>query len=198
MQLLTDDALAARSSTTIKRHFLSNDPFSPPGGSAMGNRLRISMLAALGWAVVSGIANAQTTTVTVNVNITSPNPVNPRGAGYNAAIVTIPATTGQSLDIRAAVAMLPAFATDTYIYLINPAGTVVAQNDDNGLGLGNPFGSQVVHTATMTGNYTLVVTTFGPGQSYMNVPVSYPGVAAPPPPPPPVPPPLPPSGIPNV
>jgi hypothetical protein len=158
----------------------------------MRTRLVATIVALVGWAFFAprpwaSFASAQTSLVTTTVDITSATGVNPRGAGYYNANVTVNLVAGNVYDMRIAVATTPAYAYDTYCYLLDPARAVVGEDDDNNLGLGNPYGSQIVYTATATGSYTLVCSTVSGGDSYSAVPVTVTVTftAAPPPPPPP-------------
>jgi hypothetical protein len=106
------------------------------------------------------------------VNITGPNTPNPRGTGFFCTNFTVNLVAGGTYDFRTAVATQPAYGIDTYILLLNPSGTVVSQDDDNSLNLGNPYGSQIVYQATTSGAYMLSVSTYSAGATYTGVPLT--------------------------
>jgi hypothetical protein len=74
----------------------------------------------------------------------------PRGSGYLAKKHTFDGGTGDEVIINAA------WSGDGYLYLENPSGVVVAENDD----LGDDFlASRITHTLTANGTWTIWTTT---------------------------------------
>jgi len=143
----------------------------------MKRRLGAAVLTLLaGWLVAlspwSGAAQAQTQTlVSTTVNITAYSAPNPRGTAYFNANVSLNFVAGTTYTIKTAPDA-PAYSIDTYIYLLDPSGSVVGSNDDNGQGWTNPYGSYLSFNATVSGPHTLVVSTYSSGVSYSAVPVT--------------------------
>jgi len=81
-----------------------------------------------------------------------------RGSAYYAARYTFSGTAGQAVYI-----LLTSSAFDTYLYLIDPAGRVVAEDDDGGGGLNSriPAGSGSL-VLPSTGTYSIEVTSYAP------------------------------------
>src|SRR5262245_31260575 len=145
----------------------------------MRKRLLAMVLAVVGWAFSAPlVAQAQQTLMNTTISITGKQTPNPRGTSYNNTNLPLNLVAGTTYDFRVAVATQPAYAIDPYIYLLSPSGTVVGEDDANGLGLGNPYGSFLQYTPTTSGNFTLVVTTFGSGSSYPDVPITITTIAA--------------------
>ncbi len=82
----------------------------------------------------------------------------PRGATYYYDAYQFTASAGQTATFE-----LVAGDFDTYLYLIDPNCTQVALNDDGGSGLL----SLISYSFTTSGTYTIVVTQFGAGTSYL-------------------------------
>jgi hypothetical protein len=165
-------------------------------------------LAVAGWALLgptpwASVAQAQTsvTLLDVTTSLTAYSAPNPRGTTYFNQNHTIVMTAGGSYTLRTKTgttigATLNNGYYDTYIYLLDPSGNVVAQDDDsNGYngGDGGTFSSKIsAYTPTVSGTYTLVVTTYSPGQAMQyEVIITGPPGATPPTP-------VPTTGIPNV
>jgi len=120
----------------------------------------------------ANVARAQSVTLLDTTGTTSQTVANnPRGSGYLAGTHTIQMTAGSSYTIRTKTGTTigqPASAPyDTYLYLLNPSGTSVASDDDsNGPaygGDGGTYSSKITYTPTVSGNYTIIVTTFSSG-----------------------------------
>jgi hypothetical protein len=172
----------------------------------MRRRYAAIALAVAGWALVgpTNVAQAQTSVTLLDVTTSATSNVapNPRGTTYFNQNHTIVMTAGGSYTLRTKTgttigATLNGGYFDSYIYLLNPSGQVVAQDDDsNGTagGDGGTFSSKISnYTPTVSGTYTLVVTTFSPGQAIQyEVIITGPPGTTPPTPVPPT------TGIPNV
>jgi hypothetical protein len=75
----------------------------------------------------------------------------PRGTGYLAKKHTFEGGTGDEIIINAD------WSGDGYLYLEDPSGAVVAENDDDG---DNVLSSRISHTLAATGTWTIWTTTF--------------------------------------
>jgi hypothetical protein len=82
----------------------------------------------------------------------------PRGAGYFAEKYTISATGGEPLSLRSDWA-----GVDGFLYLLDPAGNIVAQNDDN-LDTRDPQ-SLIEYVPGQSGTYSVWATTYAPNES---------------------------------
>lgn len=84
-----------------------------------------------------------------------------RGSGYYTDRYSFTATQGQTVVIQ-----LNSTAFDTYLYLKNSSGTIVASNDDSGGGTNSriPANSGVL-TITTAGTYTIEVTSYSMGST---------------------------------
>lgn len=142
-------------------------------------------------------ARATTTSITGTLSAPDPTFVDPRGSGYNASRTPVTLSAGQSyqIDVTGAPGTGGSFNdyvynVDTYIFLLDPSGAIVAQDDD----YGNGYASRINFTPTTSGTYTVMVSSFSPGDSFSyQVTVSTPNGTPPPPPTPGTG-----SGIPNV
>src|SRR6266545_3213822 len=144
-----------------------------------------AVLAAVGWMLLDPLGvQAQTSLVNTSISISSYNAPNPRGPTFFNTNIPLQLQAGNQYTIKTAVATQPAYGIDTYIFLLDPSGATLGQNDDNGLGLGNPYGSYLQYTPAAAGTYTLVVSTYSPGVSYSGVPVEVTYAAVQPPSPP--------------
>ena len=88
---------------------------------------------------------------------------NARGTGYYADRYSFDATAGKQI-----VLTLASGAYDTYLYLKNPSGSVIAQNDDGGGGTNSriPATSGVFTVpAGMSGTFTVEVSSYSAGAS---------------------------------
>jgi hypothetical protein len=127
----------------------------------------VAGLVLTGWAWLAagqwvGVAHAQQILLDVTDTMTAPHPLNPKGARFFAKAHTVNLTAGQSYVIR----MRPTtVGPDSYIYLLNSSGTVVGQDDD-GDAAAQIWASKLVYTATSTGSYTIIATTFVAGASF--------------------------------
>jgi hypothetical protein len=87
----------------------------------------------------------------VSSNLTSTDCDNsPRGTGYYAKKHTFDGGAGDEIVINAD------WSGDGYLYLENPSGVVVAQNDDNGV---DASSSRISHTLAVDGSWTIWTTT---------------------------------------
>lgn len=78
-----------------------------------------------------------------------------RGANYFAGRYSFAASAGQQIALA-----LNSPTLDTYLYLIGPSGTVIAQDDDSGPGLSSRIPASGFFTLPQTGIYTVEATTF--------------------------------------
>ncbi|MBI4467956.1 MAG: PPC domain-containing protein [Acidobacteria bacterium] len=78
-----------------------------------------------------------------------------RGAGYLVDRYQFTGSEGQSVRVDHA-----SFSLDAYLYLISPAGLIVAENDDGGGGTN----ARIEATVTSSGLWTVEVTSFEPGE----------------------------------
>ncbi len=79
-----------------------------------------------------------------------------RGSWYYADRYSFSASAGQQVAI-----LLTSSAFDTYLYLIGPSGTVIAQNDDGGGGTNSRIpASSGYYTLPSTGTYIIEVTSY--------------------------------------
>ncbi|MEW6207722.1 MAG: HYR domain-containing protein [Acidobacteriota bacterium] len=80
-----------------------------------------------------------------------------RGSRYIADRYSFTTTAGQEISI-----LLQTFDFDTYLYLIGPDGTVIAENDDGGGGTDSRIpGGAGLYQLPASGTYTIEVTSFG-------------------------------------
>jgi hypothetical protein len=96
---------------------------------------------------------------TVNGSLTTSDGRSPiKGSSYYCDRYTFSGTAGQQVAI-----LLTSSAFDTYLYLIGPSGSVVAQDDDGGGGWNSriPPGSGY-YTLPSSGTYTIEVTSYSP------------------------------------
>ncbi|MDQ8023334.1 MAG: kelch repeat-containing protein [Moraxellaceae bacterium] len=96
-------------------------------------------------------------------NLVAGCPAGSRGTSYNTYRYTFNAAPGNLVSIQ-----LSSSAFDTYVYLKNPAGTVIAANDDGGGGTNSriPAGSGVLTLpAGSAGIYTIEVTSYYSGST---------------------------------
>jgi len=132
----------------------------------MRKRYLTVAVALAGWVLFTpGAAQAQTTLLDTTTTVTQANSQNPKGSAYYANAHQIAMTAGGAYDIQTWTGTTigePATAPyDTYIYLLNPSGTVVAQDDDSGeANGGGHYSSRIQYTAQASGTYTVIVTTF--------------------------------------
>ncbi|WP_440988587.1 PPC domain-containing protein [Haloarchaeobius baliensis] len=101
---------------------------------------------------IDSIAVGETRTSTLD----STDPRSNRFNGYHER-VTLDADTGTTVDI----AMRS--SGDTYLYLLDPSGSVVAQNDDY-----DGLNSRIRNvTLSASGEYTIIATSFSPGATFV-------------------------------
>lgn len=80
-----------------------------------------------------------------------------RGSSYYTDRYSVAATAGQKISLQ-----LSASAFDTYLYLKNPAGSVLMSNDDGGGGTNSRIpASSGYYTIPAAGTYTIEVTSYG-------------------------------------
>ncbi len=99
----------------------------------------------------SAISSGQTLSGTLS----SSSCVSPHRSGSYAQLFTFTATAGQTIRLS-----LTSTAFDGYAFLLDPSGTVVAQDDDSG-GYPNPF---ISYTAATSGTYTFEASTYSAGE----------------------------------
>jgi len=79
-----------------------------------------------------------------------------RGSSYYADRYSFSASAGQQVAI-----LLTSAAFDTYLYLIGPSGSVIAQNDDGGGGTNSRIpSSSGFYSLPASGTYTIEVTSY--------------------------------------
>jgi len=133
----------------------------------MRKRYLTVAVALAGWVLFTpGAAQAQQVTLLDTTTTASQaNSQNPRGSTYYANAHTIAMTSGGAYDIQTWTGSTigDTGPYDTYIYLLSPTGTVLAQDDDSGQSNGGgTFSSRIQYTATASGTYTVIVSTFSP------------------------------------
>ena len=146
----------------------------------MRNSYLVTMLAALGWAFltpgswVTGL-HAQTTILSASGMVDTSQPCPTRGPNFYQRTHTIAVIAGNqyTIDLRstAADSNSGSYASDcdTYLYLPDSAGTIVAENDDvilGGGGTGTEVRSLILYNATASGNYTIIVTSWSSGVTF--------------------------------
>jgi len=81
-----------------------------------------------------------------------------RGTNYYVDRYSFTGAAGQQIVIR----MSSTIGLDTYLYLRNPSGTVIAQDDDGGGGVNSRIPTSTgVFTLPVTGTYTIDATSYG-------------------------------------
>jgi hypothetical protein len=131
----------------------------------MRKRFLILAVAVTGWVLFAptpwaGLASAQQTTL-LDTTTTATNTslgTNPRGSGYPANAHQVQFQAGGSYTMRTYTgsSISDSGYYDSYMYLLDPSNTVVAQDDDSG---GN-LSSMITFTPKTGGTYTIIVTTW--------------------------------------
>lgn len=96
---------------------------------------------------------------TVSDRLTSDDAVGFRGPGFFYDAYVFDGRRNQEVEITLTDT---ADEGDPYLYLLDPSGNIIAEDDDGG---GN-LNSRIVQLLTERGEYTVVATSFAPGQSF--------------------------------
>jgi len=134
----------------------------------MRKRILTVAVALAGWIFFapspwSSVASAQTTLLDTTSTVTTSNSKNPRGSAYYANAHDIALTAGGSYTFTTQTGsqINDSGYNDSWIWLLDPSGATVANNDD----FGGNLSSQITFTPQTSGTYTLIVTTYGAGQT---------------------------------
>jgi hypothetical protein len=129
----------------------------------------LTLLALVGSALLApATLNAQTIIHDRTGSLATPggtaifNFTNPRGTSYFHDAYQIPLVAGRKYTIRM---RSTAVGPDSYIYLRNPSGTVVIQDDDGDYSV-QIWSSKMEYTPTVSGTYILHCTTFSGGAQF--------------------------------
>jgi len=92
----------------------------------------------------------------------SPDSTNPRGATFNSQRFAVNLVAGSNYTIRVTPTVV---GDDSYVYLLSPGGSVVASDDDGDMST-QIWASRMTYTASSTGTYIIVATSFSANQSW--------------------------------